>query len=56
VRIFSIKGTKLVEIVEQYPLEREVQRLTEANLQDLFDLTLVKPEFELHGLRIDTFD
>lgn len=31
-----------------------VQRLTEANLQDLFDLTLVKSEFELHGLRIDT--
>jgi hypothetical protein len=35
-------------------LESEVQRLTEANLQDLFDLTLVKSEFELHGLRIDT--
>ncbi len=54
-RIFSIKGTKLVEIVEeQFPLEREVQRLTEANLKDLFDLTLVKSELELHGLRIDT--
>jgi hypothetical protein len=39
-----------VEITkEQFPLEREVQRLTEANLQDLFDLTLVKSEFELHG-------
>lgn len=35
-------------------MESEVQRLTEANLQDLFDLTLVKSEFELHGLRIDT--
>jgi hypothetical protein len=35
-------------------LEREVQRLTEANLQDLFDLILVKSEFELHGSRIDT--
>jgi hypothetical protein len=38
---------------EQFPLEREVQRLTEANFQDLFDLIL-KSEFELHGLRIDT--
>jgi predicted transport protein len=55
VRIFSTKGAKLVEIVEeQFPLEREVQRLTEANLQELFDLIPVKSEFELHGLRIDT--
>lgn len=54
-RIFSTKGTKLVEIAkEQFLLESEVQQLTEANLQDLFDLTLVKSEFELHGLRIDT--
>ena len=54
-RIFSTKGTKLVEIAEeQFPLESEVQRLTESNLQDLFDLILVKSEFELHGLRIDT--
>ena len=28
--------------------------MAEANLQDLFDLTFVKSEFELHGLRIDT--
>jgi RecB family endonuclease NucS len=55
VRIFSTKGTKLVEIAkERFLLESEVQQLTEANLQDLFDLTLVKSEFELYGLRIDT--
>jgi hypothetical protein len=55
VRIFSTKGTKLVEITEeQFPLEREVQRLTEANLQELFELVYVRSEFELHGLRIDT--
>jgi hypothetical protein len=55
VRIFSTKGAKLVVIVEeQFPLEREVQRSTEANLQELFDLIPVKSEFELHGLRIDT--
>jgi trans-2-enoyl-CoA reductase len=54
-RIFSTKGTKLVEIAkEQFLLESEVQQLTEANLQDLFDLILVKSEFELHGLKIDT--
>ena len=39
---------------EQFPLENEIQRLTEANLQDLFDLTFVKSEFELQGLILDT--
>jgi hypothetical protein len=55
VRIFSTKGTKPVKVAdERFPLESKVQRLTEANLQDLFELTLVKSEFELHGLRTDT--
>ena len=54
-RIFATSGTKLSEIREQqFPLEREIQRITEANLHDLFELDLVKSEFELHGLRIDT--
>ena len=54
-RIFSVNGTKLNEIREQqFPLESETQRLTEANLNDLFELDFVKSEFELHGLRIDT--
>jgi RecB family endonuclease NucS len=38
----------------RFPLETEIQRLTEANLHDLFELDYVKSEFELHGLRIDT--
>jgi hypothetical protein len=55
-RIFSINGIKLTEVREQqFPLEREIQRITEANLHDLFELDLVKSGFELHGLRIDTF-
>lgn len=55
VRIFSTKGTKLVEITEeQFPLERHIQRLTEENLQEIFELDLVKTEFDLHGFRIDT--
>jgi RecB family endonuclease NucS len=54
-RIFSINGTKLTEVREQqFPLESEIQRLTEANLHDLFELDFVKSELELHGLRIDT--
>ena len=57
VRIFSINGDKLAEISEkQFPLEREIQRLTEANLHEIFELDYVKSEFELHGLRIDTLE
>jgi hypothetical protein len=44
----------LWRLQEQFPLEREIQGLTETNLQELFDLIPVKSEFELHGLRIDT--
>ena len=53
-RIFTVNGTKLSEVRElQFPLESEIQRLTEPNLQDLFELDFVKSEFELHGLRMD---
>jgi hypothetical protein len=54
-RIFFINGAELTEVREQqFPLESEIQRLTESNLHDLFELDFVKSEFELHGLRIDT--
>jgi hypothetical protein len=55
VRIYSVSGSKLVEIPEeQFPLERNIQQLTEANLGTIFSPELVKSEFDLHGLRIDT--
>ena len=54
-RIFDSKGVKLTEIPRgEFPLEREMQRLTESNLDLLFGLKLVTSEFELHGFRIDT--
>ena len=54
-RIFSIDGSQLTEVREQYfPLENRIQKLTESNLHDLFELQFVKSEFELHGFRIDT--
>ena len=54
-RIYSISGSKLVEIpTEQFPLERNIQQLMEANLGTIFSLELVESEFDLHGLRIDT--
>jgi predicted transport protein len=54
-RIFNLKGTTLDEIqTEQFLLEKEIQRITENNLKLLFGLELVKSEFELKELRIDT--
>ncbi len=39
---------------EQFPLERQIQRLIEANLREIFELDFVKPEFDLHGFKINT--
>ena len=44
-----------MELFEEHLiLERQIQKITETNLQQIFGLDLVKSEFELHGLRIDT--
>ena len=54
-RVFNLSGTVLEEVDrEQFLLEKEIQRITETNLKSLFGLELVKSEFELKGLRIDT--
>ena len=37
-----------------FKLEKEIQDLTEKNLQDIFNLQLVKSEFALNDLRIDS--
>jgi predicted transport protein len=53
--IFKIDGKKLGTISEvKFPLERDLQRLTEANLETVFGLKFITTEIELHGLRIDT--
>ena len=54
-KVFSLDEDKAVELSEEHLfLERQIQRVTETNLQQIFGLDLVKSEFELHGLRIDT--
>lgn len=40
--------------IESNSFLKEIQRITETNLKSLFGLQLVKSEFELKGLRIDT--
>jgi RecB family endonuclease NucS len=55
VRIYSVSDTKLIEVPEeQFPLERHIQKSTEANLDMIFLLEIVNSEFDLHGLQIDT--
>jgi predicted transport protein len=38
----------------QFLLEKDMQKLTETNLNQIFGFDLVRSEFELQGLRIDT--
>ncbi len=53
--LFVNKDNKLSEIKEApFKLEKEIQNLSEANLYSIFKLKLVKSEFELHNLRVDS--
>jgi len=53
--IFKNSSNKLSRIKQlSFKLEKEIQDLTEKNLSDIFGLQIVKSEFSLNGLRIDT--
>jgi len=53
--LFQRKNSKLIEIQEEpFKLERDLQRLTEENLETIFGLEFVKTEFPVEGLEIDT--
>ncbi len=53
--LFQIDGKNLKPIREKaIDLERDLQGITETNLEQLFGLKFVVSEFALHGLRIDT--
>jgi len=53
--IFENSSNTLNRIKQlSFKLEKEIQDLTEKNLQDIFNLKLVKSEFALHDLRIDS--
>jgi len=54
VRIFLTKGSKLIENAEEFLTEKEIQTLTEQNLQEIFSLEYVASELQLPGFRIDT--
>jgi predicted transport protein len=53
--IFNINDKKLVPVKEvSFNLEKDIQSLSEANLETVFGLQFVTTELELNGLRIDT--
>lgn len=54
-RLFKIVNEKLTPIMnEHFSLEKEVQALTENSLKELFNLELIRSEFSLKNLRLDT--
>lgn len=53
--LFHSQNNKLDQVKEKpFVLEKEVQKLTEQNLENIFGLEFVASEFSLHGLRMDT--
>jgi len=53
--IFKINNSKLIPIKETFlSLERDLQKITENNLETIFGLYFVSSEFSLNQFRIDT--
>ena len=54
--LFKIENNEHLEQIKEQPfkLEKELQTLTEKNLQSIFGLEFVKSEFSLNNFRIDT--
>jgi len=53
--IYSAKDGKLTYIEEvDFKLEKDIQKICDDNLKELFDLEVVKPQFTIQNFRIDT--
>jgi|SRR3989344_384583 len=53
--LFQISGDKLAEVPENdFGKEKELQKLVETNLKELFGLTFISSELVVEGYRIDT--
>lgn len=54
--LFKIEGNNSLERVKEHPfkLEKEIQSITEQNLQAIYSLDFVRSEFSLNNFRIDT--
>ncbi len=55
--LFRRSNNKLEPIKEtSFDLKRKIQKITENNLKSIFDLQLVRTEFQQGRFRIDTLD
>jgi len=53
--VFKINNFKLSEVKDvPFSLEKELQNITEKNLNNIFNLKFVSSEFELNNFRLDT--
>lgn len=53
--LFKKEGNKLIQLKNKpIDLERNVQKLTEDNLQEIFGLTFIETEFSVQNFRFDT--
>lgn len=54
--LFKIDKENKLEYIKEskFKLEKDIQKLTEANLETIFELEFVKTEFSLNQFRIDT--
>ena len=53
--IYSVKDGKLTYVEDvDFKLEKDIQKLCDENLKDLFDLEFVKSQFTIQNFRIDT--
>lgn len=55
-KLFTFINTEKLDSIQeqQFKLEKDMQRVTEKNLQAVFNLHFVKTEFSLNNFRIDT--
>ncbi len=55
-RLFNLGQKEKLESIKELPfkLEKEIQKISESNLEIIFGLYFVKSEFSLSGFRIDT--
>ncbi len=53
--IFKKVKDKLIKIKEKTtPAEKDIQKITEENLEEIFELEIISSEFSLNKLRVDT--
>ena len=54
-KLFSISDQKIKSLsTKPFELEKEIQKLVEDNLEEIFNLEFVKSEFSIKRFRIDT--